>query len=106
MARMSATKTIIKTETWNKGLSAGDSVEGYFVGKEVFEGQYGETTKYIVVDGAGKNWGIYGSASLDRQFKNIPEGCYVWVTFDGDVTSKNGRTVKQYSVDYDPELVK
>ena len=95
MARTSANKTIIKTVTWNKDLKVGDALEGYYVGKEVFEGQYGET-----------NYGVYGSASLDRQFKNIPEGVYVWITFDGNVTSKNGRTVKQYTVDYDPELVK
>ena len=105
MARTSATKTIIKTETWNKGLQEGASLEGYYIGKEVFEGQYGETTKYIIESG-DKNYGVYGSASLDRQFKNVPEGVYVWITFDGNVTSKNGRTVKQYTVDYDPELVK
>ncbi len=105
MARQSATKTIIKTETWNKGLTEGASLEGYYIGKEVFEGQYGETTKYIVESGS-TNYGVYGSASLDRQFANVPEGCYVWVTFDGEVTSKNGRTVKQYTVEYDPDLVK
>lgn len=105
MARTSATKTIIKTVTWNKDLKAGDALEGYYVGKEVFEGQYGETTKYIIEAGE-TNYGVYGSASLDRQFKNVPEGCFVWITFDGNVTSKNGRTVKQYTVDYDPELVK
>lgn len=105
MARTSANKTIIKTVTWNKDLKNGDALEGYYVGKEVFEGQYGETTKYIIEAGE-TNYGVYGSASLDRQFKNIPEGVYVWITFDGNVTSKNGRTVKQYTVDYDPELVK
>ena len=106
MARMSATKNTIKTEAWNKDLSEGASLEGYFVGKEVFEGQYGETTKYIIEDVNGKNWGVYSSASIDRQFKNVPEGCFVWITFEGNVTSKNGRTVKQYTIDYDPELVK
>ena len=105
MARTSATKTIIKTVTWNKDLTEGASLEGYYIGKEVFEGQYGETTKYIIEAG-DTTYGVYGSASLDRQFKNVPEGCFVWITFDGNVTSKNGRTVKQYSVDYDPELVK
>lgn len=105
MARTSATKTYIKTEAWNKDLKAGANLEGYYIGKEVFQGQYGETTKYIIESGE-TNYGVYGSASLDRQFKNVPEGCYVWVTFEGDVTSKNGRTVKQYTVDYDPELVK
>lgn len=104
--RKSASKAIVKTVTWNKDLAEGATLEGYYTGKEVFEGQYGETTKYIIEAGDGTNYGVYGSASLDRQFKNIPEGVYVWITFDGNVTSKNGRTVKQYTIDFDDELVK
>lgn len=103
--RKSASKAIVKTVTWNKDLAEGATLEGYYTGKEVFEGQYGETTKYIIESG-NTNYGVYGSASLDRQFKNIPEGVYVWITFDGNVTSKNGRTVKQYTIDFDDELVK
>lgn len=106
MARKSANKTIIKTVTWNKDLAEGATLEGYYINKETFDGQFGETTKYIIEAADGTNYGVYGSASLVRQFKNIPEGCFVWITFDGDVTSKNGRTVKQYTVDFDAELVK
>lgn len=46
---------------------------------------------------------MFSSASLDRQFKNVPVGSYVWIEYEGEVTSKNGRPVKQYSVDYDDE---
>ena len=106
MARKSATTTYTKTITWNKGLAEGATLEGYYTGKEEFEGQYGHSIKYIVEAGDGTSYGVYGSATLDRQFKNIPEGVYVWITYDGEVKSKNGRTVKQYSVDYDDELVK
>lgn len=106
MARKSATTTYTKTTTWNKGLAEGATLEGYYTGKEEFEGQYGQSIKYIIEASDGTNYGVYGSATLDRQFKNIPEGVYVWITYDGEVKSKNGRTVKQYSVDYDDELVK
>lgn len=106
MARKSATTTYTKTITWNKDLAEGATLEGFYTGKEEFEGQYGQSIKYIIEAGDGTNYGVYGSATLDRQFKNVPEGVYVWITYDGEVKSKNGRTVKQYSVDYDDELVK
>lgn len=105
MARKSAASQYTKTITWNKDLKEGDSIEGYFINTEHFTGEYGETTKYVI-EKDGEPYGIFGSASLDRQFKNIPEGCYVWVRYGGEVKSKNGRTVKQYFVDYDDEIVK
>jgi hypothetical protein len=101
--RLSANKTIVKTETWNKNLAKGASLEGRYTGQETFIGNYGETTKYIIEGNDGVTYGVYSSASLARQFKNIPEGAYVWITFDGEGTTKNGRTVKLYTVDYDTE---
>ena len=107
MARKSANKTIIETVTWNKDLAEGATLEGYYINKETFEGQFGETTKYVIESADDDTkYGVYGSASLDRQFKNIPEGCFVWITYDGKVTSKNGRLVNQYTVDFDDEIVK
>lgn len=105
MARKAA-NSYTKTEIWNKNLTEGDVIEGYYINKEVFEGQYGTSVKYVLETTNGETIGIYGSASLDRQFKNIPEGVYVWVKYDGEVKSKAGRTVKQYTVDYDDEMVK
>lgn len=105
MARKSA-NSYTKTEIWNKNLQEGATLEGYYINKEVFSGQYGESIKYVIEKSGGELVGIYGSATLDRQFKRIPEGVYVWVTYDGEVKSKNGRTVKQYSVDYDDEIAK
>ena len=107
MARKSASKTFTEKTIWNtKDLTVGSTIEGYYIDKEEFTSQYGETTCYVIEDNAGKKFGIYGSASLDRQFKNVAEGYYVWVTYNGEVKSKNGRTVKDYSVDYDDEIVK
>lgn len=100
--RKPATQQIIMTTTWNKDLTKGDKLEGLYVRKEVFEGKYGESTKYVIKNESG-DYGVFSSASLDRQFKNIPEGSYVWIEYDGEVTSKNGRPVKQYIVEYDDE---
>lgn len=100
--RKPATQPMIKTTTWNKDLKKGDKLEGLYVRKEVFEGKYGETTKYVIKNEDG-DFGVYSSASLDRQFKNIPQGSYVWIEYDGEVTSTNGRPVKAYIVEYDDE---
>lgn len=93
---------VIITKTWNKDLEKGAALEGRYIKKEVFEGKYGESIKYII-NSKGEDLGVFGSASLDRQFKNIPEGSYVWIEYKGEVVSKNGRPVKEYTVDYDDE---
>ena len=94
---------VIMTKTWNKDLTKGDKIEGVYTKKEIFEGKYGETAKYII-NVNGENYGVFSSASLDRQFKNIPEGSYVWIEYNGEVTSKNGRPVKEYIVEYDDDF--
>lgn len=100
--RKSATQSIIETTTWNKDLEKGATLEGVYIRKEVFNGKFGTTEKYIV-DFNGTMYGVYSSASLLRQFKNVPEGSYVWIEYKGEEVSKNGRPVKVYSVDYDDE---
>lgn len=94
---------VTNTKTWNKDLTKGDKIEGLYIKKEIFEGKYGESTKYVIKNDAG-DFGVFSSASLDRQFKNIPEGSYVWIEYNGEVTSKNGRPVKEYIVEYDDEF--
>lgn len=96
-------QAIVMTKTWNKDLEKGASIEGVYIKKEVFDGKFGESEKYIIEDANGEKWGIFSSASLANQFKNIPEGSYVWIEYKGEETSKNGRPVKVYSVDYDDE---
>ena len=96
-------KAIETTKTWNKDLTAGASIEGRYIKKEIFDGQFGSTEKYIIETENGDKMGVYSSASLIRQFKNIPENSYVWITYKGEETSKNGRPVKVYEVEYDDE---
>lgn len=97
-------KAIETTKTWNKNLNVGDTLEGKYLKKELFDGQYGTTEKYVIQGIDGEMYGVYATASLTRQFKNIPEGSYVWIEFKGEETSKNGRPVKVYSVEFDDEV--
>lgn len=96
-------KAIENTKIWNKDLTPGATLEGEFIKIETFEGKYGHTEKYVVKDANGEMMGVYSSSSLSRQFNNIPEGSYVWITYKGEETSKNGRSVKVYEVEYDDE---
>ena len=104
--RKSASISYEKTTTWNTNLTIGDKLEGVYESKDEFQGNYGLTTKYVIVDAKGEKYGVYGSASLNRQFAKIPEGSYVWIEYTGETTSQNGRIVKTYNVDYDDEYNK
>ena len=102
--RISANKNYIETTTWNKGLAEGASLEGRYLAKETFIGNYGETNKYIIEAPDGTKYGVFGSASIDRQFAKIPENEYVWITYKGEVPTKNGRIVKVYDIEFDTEV--
>lgn len=104
--RKSASSNYEKTTTWNTNLNIGDKLEGVYESKEEFEGNFGHTTKYVIKAQDGIKYGVYGSASLNRQFNNIPEGSYVWIEYTGETTSQNGRIVKTYAVDYDDEFIR
>ena len=95
-------KAIEMTTTWNKDLTIGAKIEGIYLKKEIFEGKYGSTEKYVI-DADGEKYGVFSSASLANQFKNIPEGSYVWIEYKGEEVSKNGRPVKVFVVEYDDE---
>ena len=101
--RKSASATYEKTTTWNKDLEVGAKLEGVYLRKENFEGNFGPTVKYVIESGDIK-YGVYGSASLNRQFDQIPVNSYVWIEYTGETVSQNGRTVKTYTVDYDDEV--
>lgn len=91
-------------KTWNKNLTAGDTLEGYYIKHETFKGQYGESDKYVILDKSNEKWAVFGSASISRQFENIPEGSYIWITYKGEEQTKSGRPVKVYQIDYDDAI--
>lgn len=95
-------KAIEIAQTWNKNLTAGATLEGVYEKSEVYKSKFGETYKYIINKDATK-FAVFSSASLEPQFANIPAGSYVWITYKGEETSKSGRPVKVYEVDYDDE---
>lgn len=92
------------TVTWNnKDLQPGSVLEGKYLKTEVFDGENGETEKYIIETPAGEKMGVYATISLLNQFRNVPEGSYVWIIYKGKETTKKGREVKVYDVEYDDE---
>jgi hypothetical protein len=97
-------KAIELTEIWNKNLQAGDKLEGTYLKKEIVKTQFGDSEKYVIVKPDGTKIGVFSSASLVNQFNNVPEGSYVWIEYKGEETSKNGRPVKSYIVEYDDEV--
>lgn len=99
-------KAIELTTTWNKDLTAGAILEGKFLKTEIYDGKYGTTEKYIIERNNGEKVGVFSSASLANQFKNVPEGSYVWIVYEGEETTKSGRPVKVYTVEYDDEYQK
>ena len=101
--RKSASTSYEQTTTWNTNLNIGDKLEGVYEYNDTFKGNFGLTTKYVITAPDGIKYGVYGSASLNRQFEKVPEGSYVWIEYTGEVTSQNGRIVKTYTVDYDDE---
>lgn len=99
-------KAIEMTSNWNKDLKPGDAIEGKYIKKELVDSKFDETKKtekYIIETPEGEKVGVFSSASLGRQFANIPVGSYVWITYQGEEVSKNGRPVKVYDVYYDDE---
>lgn len=105
--RKSANQTFEKTTAWNtKELAVGSKLEGVYESKEEFTGDFGDTIKYVIVAPDNVKYGVYGTASLNRQFSKVPEGSYVWIEFTGETTSKAGRTVKTFNVDFDDEYEK
>ena len=101
---MTRKKAIEITETWNKDLAPGATLEGRYIKKEVVKTQFGESAKYVIETPDGKKMGVFSSAALVRQFNNVPEGSYVWIEYKGEEQSKNGRPVKSYTVEYDDEI--
>ena len=103
--RVSANNTNTNATIWNKNLNVGDKLEGQYVAEETFEGKFGMTNKYVIRTDDGTEYAVFGSASLDRQFAKIKIYSYVWLEYKGEEKTKNGRTVKVYTVDYDPEYI-
>lgn len=99
---MTRKKAIEMAKIWNKNLEVGATLEGVYIKKETYKSNYGETDKYVI-EKDGEKYAVFASASLTNQFNNVPEGSYVWITYKGEETSKAGRPVKVYEVEYDDE---
>lgn len=102
--RQSANKSYTQTVTWNtKDLAVGSTLEGDYIDKEVFTNNFGERVKYVIKAADGTEYGVYGSAVLNRLFANIPVSAHVWISYQGEGASKTGRTIKLYDVEFDSD---
>lgn len=93
-------------KTWNeKGqLKEGDSIDGYYIDKEVFTSKYGEGVIYILLLEDGKMIKIMGQTDIKNKMEDVPENCHVWIKFDGLVETSKGAK-KSYTIEYDDEEV-
>lgn len=88
----------------NKDLPEGAKLEGLYTNKGSYHPDKDrEVAVYTIETKDGEKWSVFSSASLGNQFSNIPLGSYVWITYKGKETTKSGRPVKVFSVDYDDE---
>lgn len=99
-----ANEETTRNRTWNKDLSAGSVLEGVYVESKEVEGQYGKNIKYVIKEnGTNELVDVFSSATLKRQFDNIPVESFVRISYKGDETTKNGYKVKIFEVEYDDE---
>lgn len=93
-------------ETWNdKGkLTAGDSIEGYFIDKEQFNTKFGEMIIIIIETEAGI-FRVKGQTDIKNKFAEIELGTKVRITFEGIKETDRGAK-KSYIVEADDEDMK
>lgn len=79
----------------------GDTLEGTYHGYNIVPDGRGQTFKShkFKEDGAEEYDGISG-AMIDQKMERIPKGTYVWVTYLGEVQTKNGKA-KDFKVECD-----
>lgn len=78
----------------------GIPLEGKIVSRESGKGQDGKSTLYNLSTAAGAVT-FWGSAVLDNNLKNIPDGVLVRITYLGMAKGKAGRNYKNYSIEVD-----
>jgi hypothetical protein len=75
----------------------GDSISGILAEKAYIDFDGRAVGRYLVVSEEA-SWVIIGSEGLDRNLMRLPDGTPVVITYKGDVTTRNKRSMKLYSV--------
>ena len=77
----------------------GEFVEGKYLGFNVVDDGRGKDFKShkLKPDDSDEMIGVSG-ALLDQKMERIPKGAYVWITYEGEMKTKNG-TAKQFKVE-------
>lgn len=80
----------------------GDSVEGYYIGSETFDKDGDELTRHLF-DVGGEKQSLLGGKVLNDRLGKIEKGTRTRVTFLGKVKGKNGRSYKNFDIEFDAE---
>ena len=96
------TSKYAEAETWNKkgALNVGDQIDGYFVDKEEYETKYDKNLVVFVIEKEDKFYKVLGSTAIKNKFKNIPEGCHVWIEYRGFIETSRG-VKKDFKIEFD-----
>ncbi len=80
-------------------IKPGKVVEAYYLG--IVKTTNSQFHKFSKKD--GEEFGIWGSAVLNRKLSFVPGGCYVWISCLGKKKGGNGFYYYDFNVEYDDE---
>lgn len=103
---MAFKNAVERVESWTKNAKIGDSVEAYYVKKELStSSKFGENMKYILRLDDGKLIALYGSTSITPQMENVPLGARVKITYIEDIATGKGSPFKSYEILFDEDNI-
>ena len=76
----------------------GDTLVGRITGKKERDIQGRSFGQYLIADGNGEEWRVYGNVGLDDALDKLKVGGIVKIVFDGTIETPNGFTSKAYTV--------
>ena len=76
----------------------GDTLIGRITGKKERDIQGRSFGQYLIADGQGEEWRVYGNVVLDDALDKLKVGGIVKIVFDGTIETPNGFTSKAYTV--------
>lgn len=99
-----AMKTKIASERGEKFKfeNKGDQLEGYYLGSEQREINGDPVTVHNIKTDKGL-FSPFGSYDLNRKLADMQNGVRVRITFNGKKSLGKGKTVKEFTVEYDED---
>ena len=82
---------------------AGTRWEGKYIGRREIPRKDGTTTAAYEIKDGDNPIEFWETASLERQLTQVPTGAYVWITYNGKIKTKSGRSIHDVNVEMDPD---